>query len=262
MNFDDRKNDSPPVLPEGLKVKVENNSFSVNFASFTFANCRLIMDEILKSTPNIGITNFLRDRDGISRHAPLFIKYQGDFYPYLGFKAAYQYLEKKENLNTEKFIVNKNSELILGNRKIPLNQDGQMLLNWYGPERTFEYIPFYEVIKSINNVKEGKTPLVSADYFKDKVVFVGVTANSMFDIKTTPLSRIYPGVEIQATTFNNLVDDNIIKKVNDSTNFLICIILSVITGIMVIKLRSVITSSLMVILIATLYIAIASIEID
>ncbi|OGI31826.1 MAG: hypothetical protein A2287_07860, partial [Candidatus Melainabacteria bacterium RIFOXYA12_FULL_32_12] len=231
----------------------------VNFANFTYANCRLIMDGIINSTSNIGITNYLRDKDGISRHAPLFVKYQDDFYPYLGFKAAYEYLKKKENLDTNKFFINKNNELILGKRKIQLNQDGQILLNWYGPERTFEYIPFYEVIKSINNIKEGKKPIKPADYFKDKTVFVGVTANSMFDIKSIPLSRIYPGVEIQATAFNNLVDGNTIRKVSSNTDFIICIILSLITGILVIKLRSVITSSLMVIVIATLYIALASI---
>ena len=133
-----------------------------------------------------------------------------------------------------------------------------MLINWYGANGTFETIPFRQVIKSVADIKKGKKPAIPASYFKDKVVFVGVTATSLFDIKSVPLSSVYPGTEIQATVFNNIIDNTSIKKIDSKINFLICIILGIITGLIVLKLRSAFMSSFITVLIAISYIAAAS----
>lgn len=259
MNFDEREEKNPPVLPEALKVNVENQSSTIDFSSSTFANCRLILDEILKLTPNIGIINLKRDEDGISRQCSLFDIYQGNFYPYLAFKVAYNYLKKHENLNTDKFVINKDNQLLLGNRKIQLGNNGKMLLNWYGPNQTYTYIPFWRAIKSAESLKKGQNPGIPVGYFKNKVVFVGTTALALFDIKSVPLSSVYPGVEIQATAFNNILDNNSVKRVDKVTDILICFLLCVIIGISVVKLRSTLASSFATLIIAALYILIVSI---
>ena len=256
MNFDTRNNLTSPDLPDRLKVNLENNDPALNFSTFT--NCRMILDKIVKNNPNIGIINLTRDEDGISRRCPLFVKYKNNFYPYLAFKAAYNYLKKREHLNTDKFVINKDGKLILGRRKIQLDNEAKMIINWYGPEHTFTYIPFSKVIKSINALKAGRKAPIPPSFFKNKLVFVGVNAASLFDIKSTPLSNIFPGVEIQATTFNNIIDNNSIKRATPAIDFLICILLSVITGIMVIRLRSTFTSSIIILTIAVLYVLFAS----
>ena len=62
----------------------------------------------------------------------------------------------------------------------------------------------YKLIKVVN----GES--VDSSYnFKNKIVYFGTTASSLFDIKTVPVSRIYPGVEVQATYVNNLIDNNL-----------------------------------------------------
>ena len=83
MNFDNRDNKIPPVLPDSLKLNIENKSKTIDFSQMELTNCRLILKEIINSTSNIGITNFKRDDDGISRRAMLLIGYQNKYYPYL-----------------------------------------------------------------------------------------------------------------------------------------------------------------------------------
>ena len=48
--------------------------------------------------------------------------------------------------------------------------------------------------------KDKKRP---ADEFTGKIVIIGSTAPSLFDIKATPMNRMHPGVEILATAIDN-----------------------------------------------------------
>ena len=74
--------------------------------------------------------------------------------------------------------------------------------------------------------------------FENKIVYFGTTASSLFDIKTTPTSKIYPGVEVQATYVNNLLDNSFITKIDTKITLLISILLGIITGLLVMKLAS------------------------
>ena len=259
LNFDPMLKKNPPALPDDLHINFKDLGSGVDYSNFSYPNVRMIMSDLLKSTPSIGITNCPRDKDGINRHVPLLSVYQGKFYPFLAFKAAYDYIERHEKTKIDSFVLDKNRVLKFDHRKIQLDKDGLMMINWYGPVSAFNYISFSDVIDSIKSINAGKKPLIPPEFFKDKVVFVGVTAISQYDIKSTPLSRIYPGVELEATVFNNILDNNPIKRVNSTVDILICIILSLITAYLVIKLRSVFASSLSVIIVSVLYIILAAV---
>ncbi len=53
------------------------------------------------------------------------------------------------------------------------------------------------------------------ELFRDKVIFVGATAAGLLDLKTTPMSPLapFPGVEIYATIFSNIVRGEYIRTV-------------------------------------------------
>lgn len=259
MNFDDRDVSNPPKLPNSLKIPVENRSKTTDFSDYNFPNCRLILKDIINATDNIGIINLARDEDAITRRGSLFLKYNNDFYPYLGFKVAYDYLKKHENLNIDKFVINNKNQLILGKRKIQLYRDGRMIINWYGTESAMIQVPIWQVVKSANAIKKGEKPALSPDLFKNKIVFIGATATSLFDIKSTPLSSIFPGTEILATVFNNVIDNNPVRRVDPWINLLICISFSIFTGSIVLKLRSTTLSSMTVITALAFYVIFSSI---
>ena len=55
---------------------------------------------------------------------------------------------------------------------------------------------------------DGSLP---AEVLKDKIVMVGATAVGIYDLRVTPFSGIFPGVEIQATVIDNLLKGNFIR---------------------------------------------------
>ena len=241
MNLDNQSKDlrTPPMLPEKLSVNLINNSSDINLDGHTYTNCRPILPGILDSTSNIGMINVSRAEDGILRRMPLFVKYQDKFYPQLGLKVGLQFLNARENLEVKDFVIDKNSNLLLGKRKIYVDNNGSAILNWYGPTASYEHIPIYRLIKIVN----GELPDEGYN-FKDKIVYFGTTASSLFDIKTVPVSRIYPGVEVQATYVNNIIDNNFIKKADKVFTVAAGVLLAVITGIIVMKVSSAFVASL------------------
>ena len=246
MNLDNQSVELrfPAALPDKLSVNVQNMSKNIDFDSLTFQNCRSILPEIINSTENIGMINVSRSDDGILRKMPVFVKYQGKFYPQLAFKVGMGLLGQ----NQKDFVIDKKSNLILHDRKIYLDTDGSAILNWYGSTGTYRQIPIYMLIKA---VEEGK----KVDYdFSGKTIYFGTTASSLFDIKTVPVAKVYPGVEIQATYVNNLLDNNFIKRIDKRITTALSIILAIITGLIVIKLTSAAVVSLSFVSIYSAYI--------
>ena len=257
INFDNQSFDlrKPVDLPEYLKAKVNNNS-KVNFKNeyLDFKNCRAIISQIIDSTPNIGHINIIRENDGIARDLPPFVVYKNDFYPHLALKVAQKYLEKKEGLKLSEYIINKNDELLLGYRKMPLTLNGTAILNWYGPsgmnnQNSFEYIPMWKVEKTMY---EGAR-LIPQNYFQDKIIYIGTSATSLFDLKSVPTDRIFPGVEIHTTFINNILDNNFIKRLPPLCDILISLLLSLFVGLIVIRSESTVISSLIAILTSIIY---------
>ena len=229
MNLDNQSVElrKPIELPDKLKVNVENKS-KVNFEMLSFQNCRAILPEIIKNTDNIGMINVSRSDDGVIRKMPIFVNYQDAYYPQLAFKVGLDLIGYQD----KNFVINKNSMLAFADRKIFLDKDGSAILNWYGPTGTYQHIPIYKLIK---NIEEGNPKEYN---FRNKIIYFGTTAASLFDIKTTPVSKIHPGVEVQATYLNNILDNNFITKVNATITFIISLILAAITGYLVLNLVS------------------------
>ena len=249
MNFDNQSEDLriPPNLPQKLTIDIKNNS-KIDFSQLTYKNCRTIIEEIINATSNIGIINVSRSDDGILRKMPLVVKYKNDYYPQLALKVGLNYLGEKQT----SFEIDKHSEFKLGDRKIYLDNDGSAILNWYGPAGTYTYIPMYQLIKAVNGEK------TELDYnFSNKIIYFGTTAASLFDIKTVPTGKIYPGVEVQATYVNNIIDNNFIKKVNRGYTIALSILLALFIASVVTRVSSAFTASMMSLSAYFIYILIA-----
>ncbi len=223
MNFDNQPSDVriPVDLPEKLSVNIENQS-QVNFKNkYNFTNCRTILTELLNGKVNVGMTNVMRNSDGIIRNIPPVMVYKDKYYPYLTFKAGADYIAQS---NENKFVIDKQSNLNILDTKIPLTKDGDAILNWYGPSGTHTVIPMYKVVRAME-----KGEKLSSFDFKDKIIIIGTTAMSLHDTKSVPVQEgVYPGVEVHATFFNNMLDNNFIHKTDLFTDI---IILAAVIGI-------------------------------
>lgn len=249
MNFDNQSEDLriPPELPDKLSLNIQNNS-KIDFSQLTFSNCRKILQGIIDATSNIGIINVSRSDDGILRKMPLVVKYKDKFYPQLALKVGLNYLGETQ----QTFTIDKHSDLHIGDRRIYLDKDGSAILNWYGPAGTYTYIPMYQLIKAVNGEK------TELDYdFSNKIVYFGTTAASLFDIKTVPTGKIYPGVEVQATYVNNILDNNFIKKVDRGYTIVLSLLLALLIASVVTRVNSAFAASMMSLSTYFIYILIA-----
>lgn len=249
MNFDNQSEDLriPPELPDKLSLNIQNNS-KIDFSQLTFSNCRKILQGIIDTTSNIGIINVSRSDDGILRKMPLVVKYKDKFYPQLALKVGLNYLGETQ----QTFTIDKHSDLHIGDRRIYLDKDGSAILNWYGPAGTYTYIPMYQLIKAVNGEK------TELDYdFSNKIVYFGTTAASLFDIKTVPTGKIYPGVEVQATYVNNILDNNFIKKVDRGYTIVLSLLLALLIASVVTRVNSAFAASMMSLSTYFVYILIA-----
>lgn len=247
INFDNQSYEvrTPIELPERLAVNVDNQS-NVDFRrNFGFTNCRSIISKILETKTKVGMININRSEDGIIRKVPVFAYYNNHYYPHLTLSVGNDLIN---NSKTD-FVIDSGANLLLGDKKIPLTSTGEAVLNWYGPSlETYKNIPFHKLIKSIENgtMNDGLD-------FKDKIVFIGTTASSLFDTKSVPIDKIYPGVEIHATYMNNLLDNSFVKQTTPFVNAIIIVLLVLVVSFIVFKSTSAIFATTSTVLLASAY---------
>lgn len=258
LNFDDYSKEmrKPQIFHEKFSSNVINNS--ANIIPLKYTNSRIIMEPLVQATDNLGHINITKTDDGVTRSIPLVIRYpkydsdtyeeiQDQYYLYMTLKLAIDYLKEYEGQNITDIEISADNKLVIGNRKIPLTNDAKAILNWYGKSGTvdktgFKHITFWEVIQSIKAKEQGLKPILDDNIFKDKIVYVGTNIASLSDIRTVPTSEDFPGVEIQATLLNNILDNCLIHKAAFSYNIIICMILAIMSAYAAFKVRSVLIS--------------------
>ena len=152
------------------------------------------------AAPSSGYFSVKSDPDGLVRWMPLMVQGGDDLFPPLSVLAYWHYLGKPE------LAVRVRAEGVegvqIGDRFVPTNEAGEMLINYRGPPKTF---PHY----SISDILGGKLP---AGTFKDKIVVVGATSIGIGDIRSTPFAPVYPGPEIHATVIDNMLTGDFIAR--------------------------------------------------
>ncbi len=228
MNFDNLASDVrlPAGLPERLSVELVNHSDIDLKKKYEFANCRTILPELLNGNVNIGLTNVIRSGDGIIRKVAPLAVYKDKYYPYLSFLAGSKYVADSD---IKSYTINQHRIMKVNDTEIPLTKEGEAILNWYGISGTHSVYPMYKLIRDMENPSRNIRM-----NFKDKIVIIGTTATALHDTKSVPVQEgVYPGVEVHATFFNNMLDNNFIKQSGVVANVLIIISVIVLTVLIV-----------------------------
>ncbi|HEX5337867.1 MAG TPA: adenylate/guanylate cyclase domain-containing protein [Gallionella sp.] len=122
-----------------------------------------------------GLINFKEDRDGIARRYPLHVNISG---------------WQLESLPAR----------VMRDLGYPVPQRPYIRLHWRGDRLAFRHIPYSDLYADQSRQK----PLRDPHELTGKIVVIGSTATGLHDIRATPVSSLYPGVEILATALDNL----------------------------------------------------------
>ncbi len=158
------------------------------------------LPQLSQAAENSGYFNAIPDSDGAIRWSPLVIKFRDHYYTSLALSLLLQYQNWPMTvLKLGEFGVD---GIDMEKVAIPTDDTGRLLINYLGPAKTF---PHY----AVSDILHGKLP---ADAFRGKIVIVGATATGIYDLRVTPFSNVYPGVEIHATVIDNILHQNFLKQ--------------------------------------------------
>jgi len=144
--------------------------------------------------------NMIPDLDGAVRWYPLAIGYGPFVFAPLSLVTLQHFLNNRPLMITvSHFGV---QEVRVGRQLIPVDRYGRFFINYSGHAGSF---PTY----SAAAVLEGKLPPAA---LKDKIVLVGATAVGIYDMRITPFSGVFPGVEIQANLIDNILRGNFLRS--------------------------------------------------
>ena len=153
------------------------------------------LPELQRAASGAGQINLFPDEDGVNRRVPVLVEAEGKLTPSLGMMAAMLALGEKE-FSAGAF------EVTLGARRIPVDEQYAMWINYTGPPGGYPRYSFTDVV-------HGR---VAAEQLKGKLLFVGATALGVYDMRVTPFHGNTPGVEIHATVADNIISDRFIRQ--------------------------------------------------
>lgn len=185
-----------PVVPAGMVVSRETGSDAA------WPRPKGVIRSIPVLTGSVGaegFTNAPHDRDGALRRVPLLLSYSGRQYPSLALSALL--LSSTER---RLHIVQDSTEtmLVYGNHRIPLDREGNLLLDFRDEQDSFRYLSARSVLT------EKKLPAE----LQGKIVLVGPWAKGLGDSHLVPSGRFISGLAIHATVIDNILADTFIGR--------------------------------------------------
>lgn len=194
-----------------------------------------------------GHNYLMLDRDGPARRMLPFVRQGPRFMPSLGMAGALLAGGFRPDQ-----VVLEDSAIRVGDRRIPLvrfdvidavdptrrHQQQTMLVNYRAPAVVNGVRPYptYEarkLLRSEGQIQSGEAPEVDPATFKDKLVFVGLTASGLMDVFPTPVSRdLLPGIQLHASVADSVLSDLFIEPAPQWVGFAAVLAGAVAVGLM------------------------------
>ena len=147
---------------------------------------------ISQATPYSGFFNMFPDRDGVVRWIPAVIDYSDEMYAPLSLMTLSAFKGTQPLVVVADYGIEK---IQFDDIAIPTDELGRIMINYRGDAKSFRHIP-------VTDILNGKVP---ESELKGKVVIVGATAIGIYDMRVTPFSSVFPGVEIHASIVDSVL---------------------------------------------------------
>ena len=172
----------------------------------------------LEPAATVGTILLNADGDGVTRRSvPVYLS-QGRLYPDLALAAA-RVLRPDRYDSAVQALTHDGLRLENGTQ-LPLD-NGTLVLRWHGRylrggESTYPIYRAADVLLSYNQLALGERTPETADVpfaaLRDRIVLVATTAVGTFEPRATPLAPNDPGVMIHATTLDNYLNDDFLRR--------------------------------------------------
>ena len=163
----------------------------------------------LRNTAGIigSVTGIADDVDNIFRRLRLFTLFDGKAVPGL---AAASLLVSGEDPVISYDPAKR--QMHWGNYTIPVDKEGKTLLRFRSSMERYIWYGMSEVLQSAEDYAAGREPLLYPEDFRDSYVFFGFFAPGLFDVFSTPIDTVYPGMGVHITLLDNLLMGDFIQE--------------------------------------------------
>ena len=161
--------------------------------------------QLAASAAALGCIAATTDSDGTIRRVPLVCALNDKIYPSLGLRTA-QLVS-----GVPRGAVVPGSPFIAGEAPVATDPQARVLLRWHGRDEgtdppTYERIPLWNVICSMYPTQcPANVEKYPVEHFQNKIVLVGASASTIFDVHPTPFAQSAPGFLAHATLIDNLL---------------------------------------------------------
>lgn len=177
--------------------------------------------------------------DNCIKDMPQLVYYKGQYYPSLALR-MYIYLNKVKSMTLTDSILLIEGEDVL---KLPIHKRyGQIFnylhfyKNYKNSDYTHKTYSAIDIIDSMDDIKAGRKPKIDPKAFDNKIVFVGANAKAAGlseDTFATPMQAKHPGVDIQATSLDNLIHNQPMRSISEGQDFVLTVFMIIATFIVV-----------------------------
>ena len=223
----DRDGHTSGVLPAPVMTKEALQGRPIKFTSWNGFGSNIA--QIAKAAPVAGHFNPIPEADGVVRSLPLIAEYKGGYYESLSL-AMFRMLAgsptvvpgfPKDRLLGRSYQGLESIQLKLGGKTLSIPVDDQVsalipFRGFGGPRGgSFKYVSAADLLSKS----------LPAESLKNKIVLVGTTAPGLQDLRVTPVSEIYPGVEAHANVISGLLDGNTLVKPDYAIGYEVVVLL-------------------------------------
>ncbi|MYL81613.1 CHASE2 domain-containing protein [Desulfovibrio aerotolerans] len=165
------------------------------------------------------------DPDGIYRRVSLFGVFDGRPVPSLSL-AAFMLRHPGVSLDVAPGVLH------LGKATIPLDPWGRVIPRWRASS-AFPAVSAAAVIQSELALRDGGTPALDPEIFRDRFVLFGFSAPGLLDMRPSPVAGVTSGVEIHAQTLESLLSGDFVRDTLPRVDWVVTAVLALVSGLAV-----------------------------
>lgn len=194
--------------------------------------------ELARTSAGLGYLSITADRDGVYRKLPLLIQFGDAMYPSLALKTACTYL----NVTPDRVVVRPGTGITLLHAKdpggserditIPIDDQGNMVINFIGPWGTMRHYDFADVLAASDDRDE-------LDLFRDElagtIVIGSEVSTGAADVGPVPTDAELPLSSLHANAIHTILTGEFLSEARGGTMLAIEILLLVL--VLVLSLR-------------------------
>ena len=165
-----------------------------------------------------GFVTNVPDFDGVVRRGVLLAGFNDKIYPSLALQTVKDYLliDNISLITRDKGHQKAITGINLDGKIIPVCDDAQLMIPYYGPPGTFDYY-------SATDILQNK---IEPHNLEGSIAVIGSSMILLSDLHESPVSTVFPGVEIQGSIISGILDDYVVSYFGWDTSNRLLLLLS------------------------------------